>query len=82
MLVSGVLLLGADLDAYLESTAFWFKMALVALLLGNGLIVLRAERRVERGDQTGWPTLRRVSIASLILWFATTLAGVVLPNAL
>jgi hypothetical protein len=44
--------------------------------------VLNAERRVESGDERAWVILKRVSIASLVLWFATTLAGVVLPNAL
>jgi uncharacterized membrane protein len=82
VIVSGVLLFGADLDAYVSSTVFWVKMGFVALLLGNGLLILGAERRAGAGDENGWLLLRRASIASLTLWFATTLAGVILPNAL
>lgn len=79
---SGALLLGADLDAYLESSAFWIKMGLFAVLLANGVLVIRAERRAQHGDADGWRALRLASIASLLLWLATTLAGAALPNAL
>jgi hypothetical protein len=82
VLVSGLLLLGADLDSYVASSVFWLKMMLVVLLLGNGILLLRAERLAEDGDEHGWRALRNASIASLVLWFTTTLAGVVLPNAL
>ena len=78
---SGVLLMLADLDAYLQSTAFWIKMALIVALTLNGLLLVGAERLLARGPR-GASILRGASIASLILWFATTLAGAVLPNAL
>ena len=79
--VSGVLLMLADLDSYLQSTAFWIKMALIVALTLNGLVLVRADRLVALGPR-GLSTLRAASIVSLILWFATTLAGAVLPNAL
>ena len=79
--VSGILLMLADLDAYLQSTAFWVKMALIVALTLNGLVLVRADRLVARGPR-GASTLRAASIISLVLWFATTLAGAVLPNAL
>jgi len=82
VVISGVLLFAADITSYLASTAFWIKMGLVALLLGNGVLLLRAERSAASGDDAGWRRLHRVSIVSLVLWFATTLAGVVVPNAL
>jgi hypothetical protein len=82
VIASGGLLLGADFDAYVSSPVFWMKMLLVALLLSNGVLMLRAERRAESGEEDGWLQLRRASIASLVLWFTTTLAGVVLPNAM
>jgi len=78
---SGILLMLADLDAYLQSIAFWVKMALIVALTLNGLVLVRADRLVARGRR-GVSMLRIASIASLILWFATTLAGAVLPNAL
>ena len=82
VLVSGFLLMFADLESYLEAPAFWIKMALVMLLLGNGLMIRRAERSATIGDDSAWPTLRRTAVLSLTLWLTTTLAGVVVPNAL
>jgi len=78
---SGILLMLADLDSYLQSTAFWVKMALIVALTLNGLVLVGADRLVARGSR-GVSMLRRASIASIVLWFATTLAGGVLPNAL
>jgi hypothetical protein len=76
---SGLLLMFANFDAYVASWTFWLKMALVAALLLNGALVAR-----ESGsDRRASPNLQRarlVSIASLVLWLATTLAGAVLPN--
>jgi hypothetical protein len=82
VIVSGVLLMLADLDAYLTSLAFWIKMGLVAGLFVNGSILVRTALAAEAGDGRARNTLRRASIASIILWFATTLVGAVLPNVL
>jgi hypothetical protein len=81
-IASGVLLMLADLDAYLTSPAFWIKMALVAALFVNGAIIVRSALRTEAGDSQARQVLVRTSIASIILWFATTLAGAALPNVL
>jgi uncharacterized membrane protein len=75
VLASGVLLLGADLDTYLDSTLFWTKMALVVLLMINGAVLWAAERRA------AWGTLRWTAIASLALWTLTTLTGTGLLNS-
>jgi uncharacterized membrane protein len=82
VIVSGVLLALADLDAYLESSAFWIKMALVVALLVNGAALVMVSRGVERGEAAALRRLWIVSAASLALWFLTTLMGAVLPNAL
>jgi uncharacterized membrane protein len=82
VVVSGLLLTAADLDAYLASTAFWTKMALVCALVANGAVLLSTCARAESGDARAARHLRVVSVASLVLWFATTLMGAVLPNAL
>lgn len=74
VLVSGVLLVAADLDTYLDSWLFWTKMALVVLLLINGAVLWRAERRA------AWGTLRWTALASLTLWLLTTLLGTGLLN--
>lgn len=78
--VSGLLLLAADLDTYLYSRVFWIKMGLIGLLLINGAVLIVAERRAAHGAATAWSTLRFTALASLTLWFLTTLGGVALPN--
>ena len=82
VVVSGVLLMFADLDAYLASTAFWIKMALVAALVVNGRILVRSSGGAHEGEPAAQVALRRASVTSLILWFATTFVGAVLPNVL
>ena len=82
VIASGVLLMLADLDAYLTATAFWIKMTLVAALFVNGSLLVRSALAAEAGDRGAGRTLRRASIASILLWLATTLAGAVLPNVL
>jgi hypothetical protein len=82
VIVSGVLLMFADLDAYLVATAFWIKMGFVVALFVNGSILVRTALRVETGDAAARTGLKRASIASIILWFATTLIGAALPNVL
>lgn len=80
LFVSGVLLLGADVDTYLVSRIFWLKMALVGALLTNGALLVRAGRRATAPGASDWQRLRRASRASLALWFLTTLLGAALPN--
>ena len=82
VIVSGMLLMLADIDAYLSAPVFWIKMALVVLLMANGALVMRGGRRTHAGDPTGPRLLRFAAIASLVLWFGTTLFGAILPNVL
>ena len=82
VIASGLLLMFADLDAYLAAPVFWIKMALVVALLANGALVVRGGRRAHAGDPSGLTLLKFAAIASLTLWFGTTLLGAVLPNAL
>jgi hypothetical protein len=82
VIASGLLLMFADLDAYLSATVFWIKMAMVVALLANGALVMRGGRRTHEGDPDGPRLLKFAAIASLTLWFGTTLLGAVLPNAL
>lgn len=77
--LSGLLMFAADLEALAGSGAFWLKLLLVALLFGNGWLMLRAERALQGGNPSepaAWMRLRRSSMASLALWFAVVLAGV------
>jgi hypothetical protein len=79
---SGVLLFLSDVDEFLGSPFFWIKLALIGLLLVNGFLMTRTEQALNAGgDRVAlWGRLRTISILSLILWLATTLAGVVLTN--
>jgi uncharacterized membrane protein len=80
IVVSGLLLFASDFDTYLYSKLFWTKMALVALLLANGALLIRSERQAEGGNAQGWSWLILTSKASIALWFLTTLAGSGLLN--
>jgi hypothetical protein len=75
---SGILMLGADLEAMLASRVYWTKMALVALLLLNGVTMQRAERAARAAPLAGWPRLHRAAMLSLVLWFLIVFAGTAL----
>ena len=77
---SGLLLFASDFETFLYSKFFWVKMALVAFLMVNGVVLMAAERRALGGDDRAWGTLRATAVASIALWFLTTLGGVALPN--
>jgi uncharacterized membrane protein len=82
-IVSGIALLASDLDTFLPSWVFWLKLALVALLLANGLMMTRLEARLgapSGGTDEQWRRLRVIAITRLSLWLATTFVGVVLTN--
>ena len=82
VVVSGVLLMFADLDAYLHASVFWLKMGGVLVLTINGARLVAAGRAAGANANADWSRLRRASLASLTLWFTTTLFGAVLPNVL
>jgi len=77
---SGLLPFASDVETFLYSRFFWIKMALVVLLMVNGAWLWHAERRASAGELAAWRTLRITSVASMTLWFLTTLGGVALPN--
>jgi hypothetical protein len=78
--MSGLLLFAADVETFLYSRVFWLKMGLMVLLLANGALLLLGERQVKRGEPHAWARLHYTAMASLVLWFLTTLAGAALPN--
>jgi hypothetical protein len=81
LVVSGVLILLADLETFWSARAFWIKMGLVALLLANGVVMQRAERTARSMPVQAWRRLKLTSIVSLGLWFAIVLAGTILASS-
>ena len=78
---SGILLLAADVKTFLPAPLFWVKMGVVALLLGNGALLQRAETALRRGIGRPEKAIRRLRHAaqmSLGLWFGSTLLGTAL----
>ena len=88
-MLSGALLLLADVEQYAGSVTYWTKMGLVLALLVNGVAMMRAERALATQAAGGewvddarraWKRLERASATSLFLWVAITVAGVGLGN--
>ena len=87
---SGLLLALSDVKTFATSAVYWTKMGLVVLLLANGLLLQRTERKLRAGDQLNpsmspptplWRRLRFAAAASMALWTAIVLAGVILVEA-
>jgi hypothetical protein len=72
----------AELNRFATSTVFWTNMALIALLLGNSYIRMRAETALRQGRAAGWGRFRRASVASLVLWLVILLAGALLHSTI
>lgn len=80
--VTGLAMATADAEYVLGSKVFWLKMAAFGLLLGNGALMVRAERRARRDPQAprGWRSLRWSAVRSGALWVVTLLLGVLLTS--
>lgn len=90
VLLSGLLQAFSDVKTFGVSIVFWTKMALVALLLVNGAVLQRTEHALRAGGittQTGhsmkslWRRLGFTAGASIALWTAIVLAGVILQTS-
>lgn len=81
--VSGLLLLGADLETYLPAPVFWVKMGVILVLLGNGAVLQRAETSLRQGTprpERAWRLLRGTAWLSLGLWFVAVFLGTALVS--
>jgi hypothetical protein len=56
-------------------------MSLVVLLLANGLLLRQAEQLARTLPDRAWRQLKATSVVSLVLWFATLLAGTILGSS-
>lgn len=79
---SGLLMMFAELGSFATSVVFWTKMGLIALLLGNGYLRMRAETALRQGVAAGWSRFRWASVASLVLWLVILLAGTLLHSTI
>lgn len=83
--ITGVLMLAADFEALAASTVFWVKMGLVAALLVNGALMMRAEAGVRISGAAGdraWRVLTWAAGASAFLWLVILLVSIVLTQGL
>jgi uncharacterized membrane protein len=83
IVISGLALLTSDIETFFGSWIYWVKMALVAMLLVNGLMMTRTEASLAKdaGDASPhWGSLRRTAVTSLTLWFTVALLGVALSK--
>ena len=87
---SGILLALSDVKTFGFSPIYWTKMSLVVLLLLNGAVLQRTERKLRGGTlliqstaprQRLWSRLRFAAATSMVLWTAIVLAGVILVEA-
>ena len=85
--VSGLLLALSDVKTFGKSPIYWTKMSLVVLLLINGALLRRTERKLRAGSlltqstkrmRRLWVRLRFAAATSMALWTAIVLAGVIL----
>ena len=83
LVISGLAMLTADIATFVASPIYWVKMGLVVLLVFNGVVLERTETalRSGRASISSWKKLRFSAMASVFLWIATLVAGVVLTNA-
>ena len=80
-LMSGLLLLAAEVEAFLPSPLFWLKMGLISVLLGNGVLLAQTEaalRNHSEHPRRMWRRLRNGARTSLFLWFGSLLLGTAL----
>ncbi len=93
---SGASMALADVATFAVSRVYWTKMAMFAVLIGNGLLMRRAESAVLHGAEPThpgdpatvvpmasrpWGALRRSAWISLIVWFTIVALGVLLTNS-
>ncbi len=81
--LTGILLLLSDVGTFAVSRVFWCKMALIALLLLNGLRLRKAEARLAGGsdDARAVRALRGAAFFSLFAWFGIVVLGAILGNS-
>ncbi len=80
--ISGVMMFASDVETFYNSWLYWSKMGGVGLLLGNGLLLQRAEKALssDPADAAALGRLRQSASLSLVLWFVVALLGVIVKT--
>ena len=87
LIITGSAMALADAEALLTSRVFWLKMACFALLLFNGLTLLRVEKNLrgsyveDRDFLRDWRKLQWAARRSFSLWMLTLLLGTLLGTS-
>jgi Predicted integral membrane protein (DUF2269). len=82
-IISGLLLVAAEIDNFPTSWIFWVKMLFIVILLANGARMQKVEQRMARaGSITAedWAGLHTAAMASVTLWLTVTFLGVALSK--
>ncbi len=82
-IISGLLLVAAEIDNFPTSWIFWLKMAFLAVLLVNGARMRSSEQKLAGAGATSaedWASLHTASLASITLWLTVTFLGVALSK--
>ena len=81
-IISGLALVASEIDNFPTSWIFWVKMALIVILLVNGLRMKSIETSMARNgpSEADWARLHTVAISSITLWLTITFLGVALSK--
>ncbi len=81
--ITGVMMFAGDAETFIKSAWYWSKIGSVVLLLGNGLLLQRAEKALanDPSDAKAVGRLRLSAGLSLALWFVVALLGVIVKDA-
>jgi uncharacterized membrane protein len=84
LFITGIAMVTSDITTFLTSSVLWAKLALVTLLVFNGVVLERTETALRRANETVpalWRRLRFSARCSIALWIATLIIGTVLVSA-
>jgi uncharacterized membrane protein len=82
-IISGLLLVAAEIDNFPTSWIFWVKMGFILILLLNGARMKSVEQRMATAGSItteDWARLHTAALASVTLWLTITFLGVALSK--
>ena len=82
-IISGILLVAAEIDNFPTSWIFWVKMGFIAVLLINGARMKSVEQKMAASASStneDWARLHTAALVSVTLWLTVTFLGVALSK--